>query len=87
MSEDLVRARLRTLLQVEALLAWEQQRYREQLAAWHGAGPPPPVPDTYREAVARLQIALGHLGLAAELLVPPPASSASSPRGPSHDGE
>jgi hypothetical protein len=80
MSADPVRTRLSTLLEVEALLAWEQERYREQLEAWRAggaAGPPPPVPDTYREAVARLQVALGHLSLAAELAAAPPTSSAT----------
>lgn len=62
---------LRDLHQVELLLEFEQARYREQLAAWTVADadtPPPPVPDSYREIVARLQIALGHLSTTCDLL-------------------
>lgn len=65
--------RLRDVHQVEALLAHEQARYREQLAAWRAseaAVPAPPVPDSYREAVARLQIALARLAAEYELLPP-----------------
>ncbi len=64
--------RLRDLHQVEALLELEAARYREQLAAWRAAEadtPPPPVPDSYREVVARLQIALGHLSTVYDLVV------------------
>ena len=69
MSGDALAARIRDLRQVEALLAWAQERYREQLAAWLAGdrtAPPPPVPEGYRQVVARLQVALGHLDLALE---------------------
>lgn len=62
-------SRLRDLEEVEALLAWEQTRFREQVVAWRAAGTgtaPPPVPESYREAVARLQIALARLALTQE---------------------
>jgi hypothetical protein len=77
-SNDVVTARIRDLLQVEGLLAWSQQRYREQLTAWlegNSKGPPPAVPESYRQAVARLQVALGHLGLAIEFMESPPPAS------------
>lgn len=71
MSADAVAARIRDVRQVEDLLTWAQERYREQLAAWLAGdrtGPPPAVPERYRQAVARLQVALGHLDLAAAAL-------------------
>lgn len=80
MSGDALVARIRDLRQVEALLGWAQARYREQLAAWLDGDrrdPPPTVPDGYRQAVARLQVALGHLDLAAARLATtsaPPAA-------------
>lgn len=66
-----LRSRLRDLHQVELLLELEQTRYREHLAAWvvaDGDAAPPSVPDSYREIVARLQIALGHVSTVCDLL-------------------
>ena len=71
MSAEVV-ARVRDLVQVEALVALAQERYREQLRAWMAGDreEPPPVPDDYRHALSRLQVALGRLSLAMEPVEP-----------------
>lgn len=83
MSGDAVAARIRDLRQVAGLLAWAQEQYHQELTAWLAGdrtGPPPAVPDGYRQAVARLQVALGHLDLAVE------QRATAAPPGGAHDG-